>query len=236
MDAYTRRARLYPTLLAALPLSVFAIAVFPSVPGWWPKFAALFSASGFPVLVGQLGRSAGKRKEAALFEAWGGAPTTALLRHSSRRNPFLVQRDHENLSSLLQKPFPTAEQEAQAPHDADALYETAVRLLRERTRDRKRFPLVFEEVANYGFRRNLWGLRQLGLWATVLSLAAAGVTLILMVTNALAVPAAPFLAVILLDILGLVLWLRVVSPDWVKESAFSYAEQLLASTEQTCPA
>jgi hypothetical protein len=80
-----------------------------------------------------------------------------------------------------------------------------VRVLRERTRDRKRFRLVFEEVANYGFRRNLWGHRSLGITATVVSLVAASVTILLVLTSNLHVPVAPFAVVLLADVLGLLL-------------------------------
>ena len=42
--------------------------------------------------------------------------------------------------------------------------------LREATRDTSRFPLVFAENANYGFRRNLWGLRPIGTGVAVVLL------------------------------------------------------------------
>ena len=48
------------------------------------------------------------------------------------------------------------------PEWADTKYEEVVTSLREATRDTSRFPLVFAENANYGFRRNLWGLRPIG--------------------------------------------------------------------------
>jgi hypothetical protein len=53
---------------------------------------------------------------------------------------------------------------AASPHQqrADAAYETAVAVMRERTRKADESPLVFDELCKFGFRRNLWGHRTLG--------------------------------------------------------------------------
>ena len=65
-------------------------------------------------------------------------------------------------------PLPTQQEEEACPAWADTKYEEAVTALREATRDTSRFPLVFAENANYGFRRNLWGLRPIGTTIAVL--------------------------------------------------------------------
>jgi len=179
------------------------------------------------VLAAQLGRDAGKRKEPLLFDSWGGAPTTVLLRHRSHLNPVLRRQYHRRLSSLTEgSRYPTPAQEANDPAAADAVYEASVRALRERTRDKRRFPLVFEEVCNYGFRRNLWAHRGLGIALSLMSLVIATAAVLIL-------PPAPFVAVIVVDIVALIVWTRVVTRDWVREAAFAYAEQLLASTEGT---
>lgn len=46
---------------------------------------------------------------------------------------------------------------------ADEQYAAVTRELRRLTRDRKRFPLVYRELTNYGFARNLYGCKPLGL-------------------------------------------------------------------------
>ena len=57
---------------------------------------------------------------------------------------------------------PSQVDEAQDPVTAELVYDSAVRWLREMTRDRKRYGLVFKENVSYGFRRNLYGLILLG--------------------------------------------------------------------------
>ena len=51
-------------------------------------------------------------------------------------------------------------------------YEAAAAYLREQTRDRKAYPLVYEALCEYGFRRNLWGLKPIGLTFSLLGFAA----------------------------------------------------------------
>jgi hypothetical protein len=117
------------------------------------------------------------------------------------------------------------------PQLADEYYETAIQVLIERTRDRKQFERVFDENCQYGFRRNLWGCRSIGIW-----LAATGLT----VTAGLgALDAAGLLRVSILglvlsgimDLILLVVLIVKVRSEWVREQGNAYAERLLASLE-----
>src|SRR5437016_2310437 len=79
-EAYSIKARWSPVFLAVLPPLILCFALVPGLPAWnklWP----LLGAAGVVILVDQLGRDRGKRLEPALWASWGGAPTTAALRH-----------------------------------------------------------------------------------------------------------------------------------------------------------
>src|SRR5947208_9959356 len=95
--------------------------------------------------------------------------------------------------------LPTSEEEAADPEGADQRYEACVRFLRNATRDRSTFPLVFAENVNYGFRRNLWGMRSAGIACSAVSaLGAAYLTaLALVAQDSLWVPG---LIVVLIDV------------------------------------
>ncbi len=54
------------------------------------------------------------------------------------------------------------------------VYDSATAYLRDTTRDRGRFPLVFQAMYDYGFRRNLWGLKPWGLTFALTGLGANG--------------------------------------------------------------
>ena len=162
-DPYTFRARIQPALVVVLPLGFLMFALLPDHHFFVTAFFGLLGAAGGTAVVAQLGRDPGRKKERALWESWGGASTTRLLRHRH------IPGDIELAPNLRQQieiwwcnPLPDEEEEMEHPDEADALYERVTTALREATRDTGRFPLVFAELVNYGFRRNLWGLRMVG--------------------------------------------------------------------------
>lgn len=228
-DAYTRRARVYPALLVVLPLTTTGILFGITALPWWSSVSALVVGSGLWVLLAEVGRHLGKKKEPALFKVWTGPPTTTLLRHTNSSNPVRLQRLHRSLEGLTGLTFPTAEEEASDSAAADAVYEAATDDLRDRTRDSDEFPLVFDELCNYGFRRNLWGLRT---WGITLALGTAVAVLVMWwmrvgQAGAMSLPMIGGLVVLnLLVALGWYLW---VTTDWVRQPATAYAERLLES-------
>jgi hypothetical protein len=232
MDTYTRRARLYPVYLLFLPVALPIVALSWRPSSWWGRLVGLAVACGLPLLAAQFGRSAGKRKEPALYAAWGGPPTTVMLRHRTSGNPFALARRHDLIRRATGIRLPSAAEEEADPQNADAAYETAVAALRERTRNPDEFPLVFDEVCSYGFRRNLWGHRTLGITLAVggalIALGAAVLGVIGVVR--VSVPAA--LVVAIVDATGAILWARMVTEEWVRQTADAYAERLLSSAER----
>lgn len=217
-DAYDRRARLSPALLAALPLAVSIVPLAQELSAWWTVTAPLLAYCGGTYLLAQLARDRGKRIEPRLFRRWGGPPATRLLRHRGARNPVAVARRHAQLARVVPDlHLPSLAEEAADPLGADQVYEVAVDYLRDATRDDEKFPLVFKEICNYGFRRNLYGLRSYGAVAAVLGVAAS-------------VPTSAF-GPLALNLLALLLWFSVVTPTWVRVAADAYAERLLATPD-----
>lgn len=174
-DEYERRARVYPALLAAAPLSITGVVLGITSPEWWSAVASVAVASGFWFLAAQVGRSPGKRLERGLWSSWGGPPTTILLRHRDNPNRVHLVKVHERIAAIAGVPMPTANEEAGDPIEADQKYDAATRALIAKTRDSSRFALLFKENINYGFRRNMLGLRP---WGIAASAAAAGLTIL----------------------------------------------------------
>lgn len=225
-DEYTRRARFYPALLAALPISTAAVVLGITRAEWWSSIAGLVVASGFWGLVSQIGRHSGKKREPELWRSWGGAPTTILLRYQGNSNPVRVEELHKRLFQMTGMTFPTPEEEAQDPQHADKIYETATDQLRRATRNREQFPLVFEENCHYGYRRNVLGLRS---WAIGICLVTAVVLAALVVIDSTFVRSerGVLAALAVLDFVAAAGWSRLVNADWVKQPAFAYAQRLL---------
>lgn len=172
LDAYTRRARLAPAFLVVLPIGLTFAAWFSNTALGWSLLAGLLTTCGFTLLLAEIGRDQGKRREQDLARRWGGLPTLRLLRHrDGLGNPETRRRYHAHLQQLLPAvTIPTAEEELADPTGADRVYESCVDHLREKTRDTKRFPLVFQENMSYGFRRNLWAMKPAGVTLAIFGL------------------------------------------------------------------
>jgi len=168
-DEYVWKARKAPILLVALP------AFFASLPWIAPAhLLALIPASVGCLLLGfcgHIGRILGKQREEALWANWGGKPTTRMLRHCD--TPFDKQKLallHNHLATATGVKAPSARKECEAPDEADKIYDGYATYLRNATRRREEFPLVREELINYGYARNVWGLRPVGLCIAALAL------------------------------------------------------------------
>jgi hypothetical protein len=129
-----------------------------------------FAALGvFSFLLAQIGRDNGKKKEKELFKHWGGKPTNTILKHSNDHlDVHTKKRFHTKLEQIISDiKIPTAEEEQKNPQTADAIYDNCTKYLIAKTRDSSKYFLLFKENINYGFRRNLWGMKT---WALLIIL------------------------------------------------------------------
>lgn len=231
-DPYVRRARLQPALLVALPVALAVLAYFPSgIVGWGILWSLLVWCGG-TALVAQVARDQGKRKEPELFERWGGKPTTRQLRYRDAANQVILNRLHKRLQILVTGVrVPTAVEEQANPNHADEVYEACTSFLLEKTRNKEQFPLIFEENCNYGFRRNLWGMKPIGILTSGVG---SGAILLGLHTHVLPVPMLANISEALCLLL-LIAWTVWFTPAWVRIAADSYAERLLAACDSLEP-
>ena len=228
-DHYSFRARLQPALLALLPAAVGIFAWTGPGVKWQSALWTLFGTAGGTFFLAILARNFGKKIEPALWQSWGGSPTTQLLRHSGTGNPVLRERWHKFLSKLLSRPMPTVEEELTNPMAADDVYNAGIKLLINKTRDVKKFHLIYKENVQYGYCRNLYAMRLMGATFSILGV---GVCLAAGLWN-LHVGVSKLYPWVCLatEILFLVWWLSTIKADWVKVPAFAYADRLLESIE-----
>ncbi|MFJ2733923.1 hypothetical protein [Streptomyces sp. NPDC087317] len=173
-DKYNRRARLRPVLITLLPVALPIAASAPALPRtqWlW----SLVLLSGLPLFADQLGRSRGKRIERRLFLSWGGKPSMQVLRWRGptgrQQLGFLHTRVQEITGPSLR--LPTEEEGAADSWKADQIYDAAGLALRVRARGLPGAELVHEQNCEYGFRRNMLGLRPYALPVALAGLLAA---------------------------------------------------------------
>ncbi|MCW3843529.1 hypothetical protein ONA70_25830 [Micromonospora yasonensis] len=226
-DRYNRTARLLPAALAVLPLFVLAVTAIPVVVTVWTKVAAL-TAFCLPFAASQVVRDRGLRIEPQLFLTWGGRPSENMLRWRAASTKSAVARRHQLVATHLGITLPDQTTEAADPAEADELYATATAALRERTRDRSRFPLVFEENIAYGFRRNAYACR---LSAILICGLAALVTMALAWLSLVPLGWKQQAGLISFDALAAIGWWRLCTQAAVRRAAEKYAGQLFLSLE-----
>ena len=232
LDTYTLQARVSPVLIVAFPLVLWIASLFPGEASGLGLLTGLLSFSGLGPLIGQFGRDNGLKKQKKLFAAWGDKPTTRFFRHrDSKFSPVMLTALHRNMHHLIDgTPEVTPEEEQKDPAGADNTYDRWTIFLKEATRDTGKFPLVHAENINYGFRRNLYGLKWLGVCAALWPLLAFGWSLQGIQPEGF--PSAMDKATLTVSLLALAYYLKVVSPDWVKTVAEAYAERLLLASDK----
>ena len=227
-DRYERRTRLTPGLLVVLPVAFVVVGLGLKDQPVLSVATGLLSAVGLPVLLASTVRVRGLAVQSKLFGEWGCSPTTASLRHyghgASSHQRHLWRTE---LSAATGHELPTSETELADPPRADAKYESAVSRLREMTRDRKQFPLIFEENCNYGFERNLLGVRRIGLVMSLISVAGLVAAIVVRANVVTPLSLQSLIIALVLDVLLLAMWLLAPSAPRARVVGFRYAERLL---------
>ena len=193
----------------------------------------LWSLVAFAVVpyVALMTRQLGNGVQSRLWGEWGGKPTTQRLRYRGAVNPSEVARLHLALEAVLSgMTLPTSAEENADASAADLEYDSAIKQLIGLVRTDKRFGLVAEENANYGYCRNLLGLKPWGIggaWITLAASAAVGGALIL--TNHVS-HAVVLVLPVLVSCIALIQW-RTVTSSWVRLPAEAYADRLLEAAQ-----
>jgi hypothetical protein len=131
-DHYVINARLKPAFFSLMSIAITTLAWCPKaqqVGGIVLTFLITFGAMAF---LSNLVSNLGNRLQEKLFEAWRGAPTTALLRHSDNTlDVHSKQRYHNWLQSKVPDlVMPSPDYEALHPINADYIYASATNFLR----------------------------------------------------------------------------------------------------------
>ena len=166
MDRYSYQAETLPTLLTIAPVALIVAVLLPegmSLRGLFLKFTPFVALGALSFVASQIGADFGRRLERRLWAKWDGPPTTRFLRHGNSEFNAMTRRFvHESLRGLGLK-VPTKEEQAQDSNYSDECYSACTAELLRRTRNRRKYPIVHKRLIDYGFRRNMLGLRWVGL-------------------------------------------------------------------------
>lgn len=229
-DSYTFQARVVPFLATLVPpIVLLATGV---VTGAQLGTAGGVVGAVLAAVAAQVGRDRGRRLQPGLWKEWGGSPTLHRLRFAGHAYPDRIARLHDRIEGILGDPMPTAHEEADDPELAADRYDDAIERLRARTRRQDGgFGLLFAENVSYGQRRNLLGLRPVGIGVGFLTLVASALLLGLSGGGA-GDRIDRFLPSVVSSAIMLGFWLFVVKRSWVRTPADAYADQLVAAVEQ----
>jgi len=232
MNIYNLKARTYPLIIAIIPIVVVGIIYSINLQNIYQLLISLGITASLFFLMSQIGRDNGKKLEAKMWEKWSGTPTTQILRYSNdsidkhtkkRYHTFL--KDKTKIGEKLNEEF-----EAENKKEADNIYTSWSKFLISKTRDTTKFNLLFQENINYGFRRNLLGLKPFAI--TVI------ITLLLLcyiysyvASNYILVFSQELIQSTVFLISCLLFWIVIVNNKWVKYVAFEYAKRLMETIE-----
>lgn len=221
LDDYERRARLVPGLWLLAPVIIAGVILglddYPVV----SLAAGGVSAFGGPVLLAGYVRQRGLAFEDKLIVGWGGWPTTQLLRTGPTQ---LVDHRRTTVQRVTGIQLPPKDQ-ADNPG-----YDVAISSVRAKTRDRARYELLFAENRNYGFERNLLGVRPIGLWISALMFIIVGVLFLTWLVRYTTFRPEFLLGWLVIAMLWIGWW-TVPSEERAKTAGFKYAERLLEACE-----
>lgn len=225
LSPYELRARTLPGMLLVAPVIALLAVLLPIAHSWQALTAIGFGwfALGFPI--GQWLRDVAQPKQAALFTAWGGAPTTQLLRWSdstlSNEEKAIARNSILRLGEFK---WLDAAQERANPGEADAYLKAIVSMILAAAR---RHPEHYERMdrasAHFGFQRNCFFSRFAG---SMISVGAA------IICNAcLAIPGLTVDVSLLIVLEGfclgmLLFWMLGVSPRRMRVSAEAFAMEV----------
>lgn len=235
MSNYNILARVYPVVISLLPLIAVGVLYSLQLNSYSPVLTSIGISGALLFLLAQLGRDRGKSKERYLWKSWGGAPTTQVLRFANDRiDVFTKRRYHAALKRACPIDIDITEEFEKSNFEvADQVYQSWTKYMINFTRDVEKFQLVFKENINYGFRRNIWGLKPFAL----------SLIFILLIANTLffyfkygiskisLLPTEFFILTVIL-LVDLLFWIFIVKQSWVKIAAFAYAERLFEQTDK----
>lgn len=226
-NTYSLKARVYPSVIVLLPCFILTIVYVTNIELYYHYFTSFACLGVFSFMLAQIGRDNGKKKENGLFKHWDGKPTSMILRHSNDHlDIHTKKRFHTKLEQMIPDiKIPTHEEEMENLQAADEIYDSCTKFLISKTRDTSKYSLLFKENINYGFRRNLWGMKT---WAIEIIAICILVHSFMMTQNFTSIETVNTKDWMLLGIFILfaLFWLLMVNREWVKTTALAYAERL----------
>jgi hypothetical protein len=233
MDKYSLNARIYPVVFLLLPLVIVGISYSIEFEKYIHILSSLGLTSVLLYFMSNVGRDAGYIKENTLWESWGGMPTAQLLSFQNDQiDKYTKRKYHSRLQTLAPINGINIDFETADFNDVVEVYKSWTKYLISQTRDTKKFSLQFKENVSYGFRRNLWGLKPIGiLFCLIIFFSNFIIQYYLNQDLCFWKYPLSFLVSEFLLVILLIIWISIIKSDWVKIPAFAFGLRLLEAIE-----
>lgn len=230
LDDYDRATRLVPGLLIVLPIGLVLIGLGVRDSPLAAALAALAVTFGTPLLLAKHVRRRGRTMETRLKKKWGGLPTTVLLVPDQDGSiNALCQQRRNNLERISGVKLPLGRNLSSSDEES---FEAAMRTLRAKTADHDAFKQVYAENKNYGFERNIKGIRAEGLIVSGISVVALATLAALSWDGRVVFDPWPLTVTGCLALVMVFFWLAWPTSDRVRDAGIIYAERVLDAAER----
>lgn len=234
LSEYELKSRIFPASLTILPFVITILLWFPELINLESSLIILVILIISLFFLGKLARERGKRVQSKLIQKWGSLPATLQLSHldntidieTKKRYHDYLQKNIEGLN------LPSQNEEIENPKYSQDKYESAVKWLLENTRDTKKFPLLYQDNINYGYSRNMLGIKYLGVIISIFSLILNFYLLYSLNYESIDEVTINIIISILISSFIIIIWIFFVNEKWVKSTAEAYARTLLSTCEK----
>lgn len=221
MNLYSLKARVYPLIITLIPIILVGIIYSFQLKSIYELLISLGVTTSLFFLFSQIGRDKGKKLENKMWEKWGGTPSSQVLRFSNETIDLHTKRRYHNFLKEKTKIGTelTEEFENENLIESDSIYTSWSKFLISKSRDTSKYNLLFQENTNYGFRRNLLGLKPIAITIIIL-LVIGSLGYSYFISNFEFVFSQELLLTGIVLFLSLLFWLLVVNEKWLKYVAF----------------
>lgn len=231
-DDFEIHARVMPVLVTSLPLIIVLL--------WNGIIADDCLESAIYLLIymvaltfaNKIARNLGKKCEKKMYEKLGGKPTTIVLRFSDDTfDEVTTKRYHEKLNQFAGLKLPL--NSAQERKRDDQQYDSAINALRNYANDnRDKEPRVYQELKDYNFWRNLYGIKPFAVVFYGLLAIRCYFAIPIFSLQKMFLSPVPDYVEFLVMVIAISLFLVFVTQNVVKEKSFDYAKALVEVCER----
>lgn len=158
-DEFVFYTRISPAAVCVLPFLLTSVLKLVTSGFDWENIFLVVFFVGAVAFGTNVVRKLGRKQEAKLYERLGAIPTTIIQRFSDNRiSSVSKQQYHANLNKIYGLKLPLSLDE-ERPEDDEKYRATTDKLRNYTFTNRAKYPRVYQELKEYNFCRNLYGLK-----------------------------------------------------------------------------